>query len=500
MSDRKSVVIIGSGLGGLTCGVVLSKNGYDVTVLEQSDQIGGCLQCFTRRGAKFETGMHFIGSAAEGQTLDKILNYLEVKKDIQLSALDADGYDTVSIDGHEFKFPNGREAFLERFSEYFPKEADHLVKYYDTVAKVAGASSLSTLQHAESDEVLNMKYQMLSIDGVLDEMFDDRLLQNVLVGNLPLYAAEKGKTPFATHAFIADFYNQSTFRIVGGSDSVAKSLQKTIEKYGGKVITKQKAVKILCDETKATGVETQTGNYYNADFIISGTHPARTLELIDSKLIRPAFRNRINSIPQTTGVFCVYVRFKDNAVKYMNTNYYGYNTQTPWNCESYDEESWPKNWLYMHLCHKDRAEFAQTGVILAFMQYNDLAKWYGTQIGRRGNDYEQFKLQKAEKLIASVEKKFPNLRDNIASYYTSTPLTYLDYTGTECGSMYGIAKDIHLGVAGRVPHKTRIPNLFLTGQNINTHGILGVIVGTIVTCSEFLTANTIYQQIIEANK
>ena len=49
MSDIKKVVIIGSGLGGLSCGVVLAKNGYDITVLEQGDQIGGCLQCFTRR-------------------------------------------------------------------------------------------------------------------------------------------------------------------------------------------------------------------------------------------------------------------------------------------------------------------------------------------------------------------------------------------------------------------------------------------------------------------
>lgn len=40
----------------------------------------------------------------------------------------------------------------------------------------------------------------------------------------------------------------------------------------------------------------------------------------------------------------------------------------------------------------------------------------------------------------------------------------------------------------------------MTGQNVNSHGMLGVLVGTIVTCSEFLTAKTIYDQIMEANK
>ena len=70
--SKQQVIIIGSGMGGLSCGVILAKNGYDVTVLEQGHQIGGCLQCFTRRGARFETGMHFIGSAAEGQTLEDL--------------------------------------------------------------------------------------------------------------------------------------------------------------------------------------------------------------------------------------------------------------------------------------------------------------------------------------------------------------------------------------------------------------------------------------------
>ena len=64
--------------------------------------------------------------------------------------------------------------------------------------------------------------------------------------------------------------------------------------------------------------------------------------------------------------------------------------------------------------------------------------------------------------------------------------------------MYGIAKDITRGVASRVHHRTKIPNLMLTGQNINSHGILGVLVGTMVTCGEVLTSERIFQQIADA--
>ncbi|MBR2291137.1 MAG: NAD(P)/FAD-dependent oxidoreductase, partial [Prevotella sp.] len=166
----KKVIIIGSGLGGLTCGVVLAKNGYDVTVLEQGAQVGGCLQCFERRGARFETGMHFIGSAAKGQTLDRLLRYLEVEPDITLSQLDPTGYEVVSLEGQHFAFANGREPFIEQMSRYFPRQRDNLVRYYDLIERVAGASSLHSLKYAESDAVVNMEYQLRSINEVIDSL------------------------------------------------------------------------------------------------------------------------------------------------------------------------------------------------------------------------------------------------------------------------------------------------------------------------------------------
>ena len=482
----KKIIIIGSGLGGLSCGVILSRAGYNVTVLEQGAQVGGCLQCFSRRGGKFETGMHFIGSASEGQTLDRLLSFIEVKPDVTLSQLDPTGYDVVSLCGQHFRFANGREAFIEQMGQYFPSQRDALVRYYNLVDKVASASSMHSLRHVETDKAVNMEYQLRSINEVIDEVITDPLLAKVLVGNLPLYAAEKDKTPFATHAFIMDFYNQSAYRIVGGSDQVAASLVKTIGRYGGRVLTRSKATKIVCDETHATGVEVNGEAFLEADIVISDAHPMRTLELLDTNLIRPAFRKRINAIPQTVGGFSVYLRFKDQTLPYMNSNFYGYLTDSPWGCELYDEASWPKGYLYMHLCHEPQPHFAKTGVILSYMQMADVARWKGSRVGHRGDDYEAFKRQKAEQLIAAVEREFPGVRDHIAEYYTSTPLTYQDYTGTEGGGMYGIAKDVSLGAACRVPHRTRVPNVLQTGQNINSHGILGVMVGTIVTCTEIL--------------
>lgn len=491
---RQRVIIIGSGLGGLSCGVVLAKNGYEVTVLEQGTQIGGCLQCFTRGGARFETGMHFVGSAAPEQTLWWLMRYLELD-DVRLDALDTQGYDVVGLAGERFCFANGREAFIDTLARQFPKERESLARYYDLVTSIANASPLHSLSPDNSDAVLGTEYQLRSVDEVIGEITSDPLLQKVLVGNLPLYAGERGKTPFATHAFIMDFYNQSAFRFVGGSDTVAHSLANTIVRYGGRVLKRSKATRIVCDDTHATGVEINGEQMIEADIVISDAHPMRTLELLDTHLIRPAFRQRINAIPQTVGCFSVYLKFRENSVPYMRHNYYGYNAGTPWDCEHYDDHSWPKGFLYMHFCQQPQARFANTGVVLSYMQMADVERWSNTRQGRRGADYEAFKQEHADQLMSSLEQHFPGLRQNIETVYTSTPLTYRDYTGTEGGSMYGIAKDVHMGAACRVPQRTRVPNVYQTGQNINSHGMLGVLVGTIVTCSELLGAATIFNQI-----
>ena len=496
----KKVIVIGSGLGGLTCAYILLRNGYDVTVLEQGAQPGGCLQCFSRRGVKFETGMHFIGSAAPGQTMDMMMRYLDISDKVKLSQLDTAAYNTVALCGQQFRFANGSDAFLNQMADYFPKEKDALRRYINIIQQICSASTLRSLTSGNRDIAANTDYQRQSINDVLDSIFSDDLLKKVLVGDLPLYSAELDKTPFSQHAYIWDFYNRSAFRIVNGSDSISFSLVGNIIKMGGQVAMRKKAVKILCDATKAIGVTTEDEQFYPADFIISAIHPNRLLKMLDTRLIRPAFRTRIYNIPQTASGFAVYLVFKSGTMPYMNTNYFGYSQDSPWNCEHYSISEWPKGFLYMHFCHEYDAVWAKSGVILSYMNFSDVEKWKGTSPGHRGTDYEAFKKEHAGRLISEVEKHFPGFTASIESYYTSTPLTYLDYTGTENGSMYGASKDCRAGAENRIPYRTKIPNLYLTGQNINSHGMLGVTVGTLVTCSELVPPEQIYRQIKEANR
>ena len=492
--SKGRVVIIGSGLGGLSSGVILASAGYDVTILEQSAVAGGCLQCFIRKGVKFETGMHYIGSADPGQTLDRLLGFLGVKEDLTLSRLDPNGYDIISIGGQKYPFANGREAFIETLGSYFPKQKDCLSKYFDIVDRVSEASAMQSLNFAGANLADTLKYQLSSVGEVLDEVVDDPVLSSVLSGNIPLYAGVRDKTPFATHAFITKFYNNSAFRIAGGSDNIAKSLIYTLQKYGGELLTSRKVEHIVCEGGVAKGV-IAAGEFFPADYVVSDAHPAVTVELFDEGILRPAFKKRILSVPQTVGAFCLYLDFKDGQVPYMNSNYYYFDKESPWGCEDYSDSSWPEGGLYMHFCHEPNPVYAKAGVIISYMRYDELEPWSGTRTGHRGDAYEAMKKDRAERLLASLERHFPGIRSKVNHYYTSTPLTNRDYTSTPGGSLYGVLHDVNLGPATRISHRTRVPNVFQTGQNINSHGILGVLVGTIITCSDILGAEELFTKI-----
>ena len=496
----KKCIIIGSGLGGLSTGVILAKNGYEVTILEQASQVGGCLQCFTRDGVKFETGMHFIGSLDDDQVLSHYFNYLEIKDKVQFNRLDTQAYDVVALSGERFAFPNGREAFIEKFTQRFPSQRENLERYCDLVEHVASLSPFRDLQkRVDESRFIDDKLLYQSLSEVIDQTISDPLLREVLVGNLSLYAAQKDKTPFATHAFIYDFYNKSAFRIVGGSDAIVKALRQVLEQYGGTILIRHKVSRILVEGKKATGVVTENGKTFTADVVISDVNPKQLVNLVEPSIFTEAYKSRIKGIPDTVSVFSLFLRFKDGAMPYINSNFYGFHTDSPWKMSGTIDDTWPQGYLYMHHCHEPHPKTARGGVVLAYMSRDAVKQWSKTTIGRRGDDYEQFKHDMAERLIDAVEQDFPGFRESLADYYAATPLTYRDYTLTPQGSIYGLAKNVN-NIADRVSFKTKVPNLLLVGQNINSHGMLGVLVGTMTVCQHLLGEENVRQQMVEANR
>ena len=488
MSSKFDVVIIGSGLGGLVCGYILSKNGMKVALVEKNELPGGCLQTFVRKGVKFETGMHYIGSMDEGQPLQRFFRYLSLDRKVPLSRLDQDGYDIVSYMGDRYAYANGQEAFTDTLARYFPKEKNAIRLYIHRMESIAERSPLYSFRNLENPYWQDSTNMQIGVAEYIRSLTQDDKLQNVLAGIMPLYGGVAGKTPLYYHALITDFYNRSAFRFVGGSDVVVQQLSASIRDLGGDIITGMPVVKVNFNDRMATGVTLLNNEFIGASHVISDIHPTILMDMVDTPLIRKAYKQRISNIKQTLSNFTVYIKFRENKVPYLNYNFYHYPMSSVWD----------GHFFYMHMCDAPEQKFVRSAVLFESMGWEEVARWKDLPLGNRGAEYEDFKARKAQKMLMNLEKQFPGTITHIEDFWTSSPLTYSDYTGTLEGSMYGILRDKNAYSQTFISHRTKVPNLYLAGQNINAHGIMGVIIGSVLTSGEIAGIDNLIKQIQNA--
>ncbi len=494
---KYDVAIVGSGLGGLLCGYILSKNGMKVAIFEKHHQPGGCLQTFKRSGTSFDTGMHYIGGIEEGQELHLLLKYFDLFNHIKLQKLDEDGFDHFLLKGKEYRYAMGFDRFVEVLAEDFPSERAALQKYVDAIQDVARHSFVNTMGKIGPTKMFPPEFITTSVGKFLESVTDNKLLQNVLAANNPLYAGRLDKTSMYVHSLVTNTYIGSAYRIIDGSDTITNALINSIKSFGGEIFLSSEVTRFEVGEKKMDALIVNGEERIEADHFISGIHPQATLDRVDeTPLLRKVFRTRIRSLKNTISNFTIYLKFKKDCFRYKNFNLYYYRNEDVWDAFSYTEGEWPKSFLMMNQARsKDTSGYAHSAIVIAYMNFEDVARWNETTVGKRGQEYLDFKKAKAEKLLQELELCCPGINDCIETYYTSSPLTYRDYTGTTNGSMYGVMRDCSMSSQLMVTQKTKIPNLFFTGQNINAHGMLGVAVGSIITCSELIGAEKLIGQL-----
>jgi all-trans-retinol 13,14-reductase len=486
-----SVIIIGGGLGGLECGYILAKNGFKVTVLEHDMQIGGCLQTFKRGTALFDTGFHYVGGLSEGQSLHTLFRYFDLL-DLPWQQLDTDCFDEVIIGNRSFSFANGYDHFVERLSEYFPHERESLKTYVAFLKKV-GDHLFDSFLPRDTTEFYSESLFAHSACQFLNETIHDPLLRKVLSGTSLKMELNADTLPLYIFAQINNSFIQSAWRLRGGGSQITDKLADSIRSLGGEVRVKTTVTKMVENSGKITQVEVNGSEMLTADWVISSVHPAHTLALVDeSKFLRRIYRNRITGLKNTFGMFTANIRLKPEMMPYFNRNLFVHTSDADlWHIDTQRVES------VLVSCSVPENEVKCTSNIdlLTPMYWDEVARWYGTPVGHRGEDYVAFKADKTEQCIRLVEKQLPNLREAIDRIFTSTPLSYQHYTLTTEGSAYGIRKDYNNPMGTVLTPRTPISNLLLTGQNLNLHGILGVSMTSFFTCAEILGMETIVKQL-----
>ncbi len=491
MKDKYDIVIIGSGLGGLVSANILARHGYSICVLEKNNQYGGNLQTFVRDKNIFDTGVHYIGSLGEGENLHEYFTYLGIMDELKLFKMDEDRYDIITFDDYEKEYyhAQGYENFSKSLIAQFPEEEKAIKSYCKKIQDVCSNFPLYSLDI--SSEGYNIDVLKIKISDYFNSITDNGLLKAVLAGSNFLYAGGKN-TPLYVHALSVNSFIKSSWRCVDGGSQISRLLIKRIREFGGEVFNHQEVVKFRFKDDELDSVITKRGEEIKADLFISNIEPKLTVKMLGGKGMRKSYVNRINSIKSMISAFSIYIVFKPKTFKYINHNYYHFkNPNRVWDAQEYSDSSWPEGYMLSMGVSDKQDEWSRNLTAMAYMKFDEVEKWKNTfntvaDESERGEAYEKFKEEKSEIFINELEKKYPNIRECIQSVHTSTPLSYRDYIGSNDGAMYGYEKDADNPMMAFLSPKTKSKKLFFTGQSVNMHGILGVTISAVLTCSHII--------------
>ncbi len=157
----------------------------------------------------------------------------------------------------------------------------------------------------------------------IESITENRTLRAVLAGNNMLYAGSGDATPFYIHALTVNSYMESAWRCMDGGSQIAKILAQNISAAGGIVIRNREVKKLIMDGNWVVkAVRLQDGTSYMRNQFISNTTPSNTYRMMDSPLIRPVTRKRMEALPTTVSSFTLNIVFKKNHFPYFKHNYY----------------------------------------------------------------------------------------------------------------------------------------------------------------------------------
>jgi len=496
-------IVIGSGIGGLTAAACLSKLGKKVVVLEQHYTAGGFTHSYDRNGYEWDVGVHYIGDMGAKHTLARRLFDYVTDSKLQWAAMD-DHYDRLFIGDRQIDLVAGPEAFANELKSQFPGEEQAIDRYLDYLSQVAKAMPGVTLAKVLPN-LLAGPFRYLARRKAPD--FLNRTTREVLetlTGNQELIAALTGQwgdnglvpddSSFIIHALIARHYLYGGYYPVGGASEMAKTIIPVIQQGGGEVFTYADVKEILVENGKAVGVRMADGQDIRAPAVISNAGVFNTFGTLlpDHAPHKAFYQNKLGQVQRSMASVCLYIGLQDTAenLALPKTNFWiypgpDYRGQVEDFLADPDNRDIPLTYISFPSAKDpsftERYPGRATIEIVAPGPFQWYQQWADKPWGKRGEDYEAKKDAYAQRLLEKLYEKMPHLRGKVDYYELSTPLSTDYFCRYSSGEIYGLDHTPQRFEQDWLKPKTRLPGLYLTGQDIMTCGVVGAMIGGLLT-------------------
>jgi len=511
LDETWDAIVIGSGIGGLTAAALLSVHGgKKVLVLERHYVAGGFTHSFIRPGFDWDVGLHYIGQVQDERSpVRRAFDHLTGGA-VKWAAM-PDVYDRVRVGDRTFDFVSGVERFREKMKSYFPGEARAIDRY---IQAVQSANRMSGLYYAEkaipapAAALLGgllrapfMRWARQSTLDVLTGITANRELIGVLTAQWGDYGLAPAASSFAIHATIAEHYFGGASYPVGGASAIATAILPLIQRNGGLVVTGAEADAILVEGNQAAGVRMADGRELRAALVLSDAGAANTLNrLLPQELpaIEP-LRVELRKLPTSSAHLSLYVGLDatDQELGLNGTNLWIYpgldHDENQRRFAADPTASFPA--VYISFPSAKDPDFARrhpghsTIDIIAPIGYDAFAQWAGSRWRNRGEEYEAFKQTLAERLQRELIRQVPQVAGHIAHAELSTPVTTQHFMNYRQGEIYGIAATPARYMLRSLGARTPIRNLYLTGQDVSSLGVVGALYGGAISASVALGKN-----------